>query len=67
LNFNGYTNNELIPSEEISADARMLFRAAYGDCLIDIQHVDEADYAAIDGVKFDLSGYYYQIFVRHNN
>ena len=67
LNFNGYTNNELIPSEEISADERMLFRAAYGDCLIDIQHVDEADYAAIDGVKFDLSGYYYQIFVRHNN
>ena len=65
LNFNGYTNNELIPSAEISADPRMLFRATYGDCLIDIQHVDEADYTGIDGIKFDLSGYYYQIFVQH--
>jgi hypothetical protein len=65
LNFNGYTNNELIPSAEISADPRMLFRAAYGDCMIDIQHVDEGEYAAIDGIKFDLSGYYYQIFVQH--
>ncbi|MDK2979826.1 MAG: hypothetical protein PWQ55_173 [Chloroflexota bacterium] len=65
LNFNGYTLNEIIPSAQISADERPLFRASYGDCRIDIQHVDEADYAALDGVKFDLSGYYYQIFVQH--
>lgn len=65
LNFNGYTNNELIPSQEISEDEQMLFRTYYGDCVIDIRHVDEADYAAIAGIKFDLSGYYYRIFVQH--
>ena len=65
LNFNGYTNNGLILSEEISEDEQMLFRAYYGDCVIDIRHVDEAEYAAIDGIKFDLSGLYYRIFVQH--
>jgi hypothetical protein len=61
LNFNGYTQNELIPSEEISADKHMLFRAYYGDCVIDILHVDEQEFDDVDGVKFSHSGYYYQI------
>ena len=67
LNFNGYTNNEIIPSEEISADEQMLFRAVYRDCVIDIRHVDEGDYAGLDGFKFDQSGFYYQILVQHTH
>ena len=67
LNFNGYTNNELIPSEDISADENMLFRAHYGDCVMDVVHLDEKEFDALEGIKFSQSGYFYQILLTKIN
>ena len=67
LNFNGYTNNELIPSEDILADENMLFRAHYGDCVMDVVHLDEKEFDALEGIKFSQSGYFYQILLTKIN
>ena len=67
LNFNGYTNNELIPSEDILADENMLLRAHYGDCVMDVVHLDEEEFDALEGIKFSQSGYFYQILLTKIN